>query len=61
VVFDASGNAKLIIYKKLSSKTRRDRQKDFVDTARKASPFTNYLTGDDVLPAASFSATHRGF
>ena len=59
VVFDMAGNAKLIVYKNLSSKSRRQRQKDFLDTALAASPFTNYLT-DAEPPSMHLSAIHRG-
>ena len=42
----------------LSSKSRRKRQKEFLDEARAASPFTNYLT--DYTPSLNLSAIHRG-
>ncbi|HEU4889220.1 MAG TPA: peptidase M4 [Thermoanaerobaculia bacterium] len=58
VVYDAAGTAKLVVYKNLSSKSRRKRQKEFLETTLAASPFTNYLT--DYTPSLSLSAIHRG-
>ncbi|HEX7151611.1 MAG TPA: hypothetical protein VF618_09005 [Thermoanaerobaculia bacterium] len=59
VVFDTAGTATMIVYKNLTSKSRRKRQKSFVETALAASPFTNYLT-DVTPPALHLSAIHRG-
>jgi hypothetical protein len=59
VVFDSAGKAKLVVYKNLSSKSRRKRQKEFLNEALAASPFTNYLT--DYTPSLNLSAIHRGY
>ena len=58
VVYDATGNPKLVVYKRLSSQSRRKRQQDFITAAQDASPFTNY-TDDDPM-ALQFASLHRG-
>lgn len=58
VVFDSAGDPKLVVYKKLSSESRRKDQKQFADAALASSPFTNYT---DVTGAPMhLSAIHRG-
>jgi hypothetical protein len=58
VVFDSAGEAKLVVYKNLSSRSRRDAQQKFERAALAMSPFSNYT---DVTEAPmQLAAIHRG-
>jgi hypothetical protein len=58
VVFDSGGKPKLIVYKKLSSQSRRKQQLLFVNTAIAASPFTTYI--EKSIAPMQLASIHRG-
>jgi hypothetical protein len=58
VVFDNKGRPKLIVYKGLSSKTRREKQAEFVENALALTPFANYT--DITNAPLGLAAIHRG-
>lgn len=58
VVFDNKGKPKLIVYKGLASKKRREAQEKFVETSLALNPFANYTDMTDA-PLA-LAAIHRG-
>lgn len=58
VVFDSCGNAKLIVYKNLSSQTRRKQQAAFIDQSLALTPFANYTDMSGTQTA--LSSIHRG-
>ncbi len=58
VVFDTAGKAKLIVWKKLSSRARRDKQLQFADDALALTPFANYTDMTDA--PLGLAAIHRG-
>jgi hypothetical protein len=58
VVFDRNGKAKLIVYKNLTSKSRRKSMQTYLDEALAATAFANYT---DITDAPlHLSAIHRG-
>jgi hypothetical protein len=58
VVFDSGGKPKLIVYKKLSSESRRNQQAVFTETAIAASPFTTYIENSEA--PMRLASIHRG-
>jgi len=56
VVFDSDGQPLMIVYKKLSSKTRRDKQKEFHEKGLAAAP--TYVERDKQM---RLSSIHRGY
>jgi hypothetical protein len=58
VMFDSGGNAKRIVYKKLSSESRRSAQKKLTESALAAAPASTYIETTDA--PMHLSAIHRG-
>jgi hypothetical protein len=58
LVFDRTGKAKLVVYKALSSRSRRENQQRYAAAALAATPFANYSEAVD--PRTSLAAIHRG-